>query len=213
MAPLVALMALSATVGCAGSNPDPKSAVQARQSGEELFNKGRAAFLHRDHARAEQYLKMALDDAYEPRETVTLLIQVCLADSRVRGALNYAEPFLLQHPREDALRFLVATLQLSLGHNDDARHQLERLIHHNPEYADAYFLRGQLRMSDMEQGAKRDLLHYLELAPRGRHAAEVRSLLADIDLARPAPTRVIAAISPSPQGLEVSDAAETSLTK
>jgi tetratricopeptide (TPR) repeat protein len=103
-----------------------------------------------------------------------------LASSRLRAALDYAEPYLRQHPEQDALRFLVANIHAGLGQSEQALAELERLLQNNAAFDQAYFLRGTLLFDRDGDGAIEALRAYLDLAPRGAHAAEARSRLSEL---------------------------------
>lgn len=186
---LAILFALS-NGACGGATKAPQAPVHQAPGGEEAFVKGREALLRGDHTRAEQYLKLALDEGYAPESTVLLLVHACLSSSRFRAALNYAEPHLQNHPEDRALRYLVATVQLGLGHREGALRQLNLLAEQAPEYADTYFLRGAAHFHGGDVGAQRDFERYLALAPNGRHSAEVKSMLTDIRLANREPKKL-----------------------
>jgi Flp pilus assembly protein TadD len=186
LAPALLLAALCG--GCGGAAASAEAPTQQTPSGAESFQQGKAALLRGDHTRAEQYLKIALDQGYQTDETVLLLVHACLSGSRFRAALNYAEPHLLSHPEDKALRYLVATVHLGLGHQDEAMRDLNLLSEQAPEYADTYFLRGVARWQQRDVSAHLDFEHYLALAPAGRHAPEANSLLSDIRLTRKDPS-------------------------
>lgn len=186
----VAVFVALSSGACGGAEKAPEVPVQRAPGGSEAFHKGRQALLRGDYTRAEQYLKLALEDGYAPRQTVLLLVQTCLAGSRFRAALNYAEPHLQNHPEDKALRYLVATVHLGLGHKREGLRQLNLLAARAPGYPDTYFLRGAARWDEGDPAAEVDFERYLSLAPEGRHAAEVRSHLSDIRLAQNEPQQL-----------------------
>ncbi|NOY89746.1 MAG: hypothetical protein GXP55_00960 [Deltaproteobacteria bacterium] len=180
---LSALFALLGVVGCGGIGagdqariPDPLADVPAR----DLFARGRVLVVHGDSIRAEQYLTAAMDRGYPEQEAMPLLIRACVSSSRLSSALGYAEPYLRRHPRDWSLRFLVATLQQGLGRTERARANLEQVIVDAPEAPEPEFVLAMLLRDDLslDDEARPLLERYLELAPRGRHAAEVRAALA-----------------------------------
>jgi hypothetical protein len=103
-----------------------------------------------------------------------------LASSRLRAALDHAEPYLRDHPEAETLRYLVATIHLALGQREAARLELQQLLRRNPEQADAHYLMGVLSADAEPALAREHWRQHLELAPHGDHAAEVRSLLAEL---------------------------------
>jgi len=179
----VAIAVASLLAGCgAGSGPivaAPNANPDSRDAAV-LFANGREAAERGDAIRAEQYLSLALARGYERSVIIPLLLQVCIAGSHLRAALNHAEPYLRQHPDDQRLRYLVATIHLGLGQREEARTNLEQLLRANPDYADAHFLLGVLESEEDESEARVHLLRCLELAPNGEHAPEVRGRLSEM---------------------------------
>ena len=169
--------------GC-GAAGEPKvaapSASADTRDAAAFFADGREAADRGDAIRAEQYLSLALAQGYEPSAVVPLLLQVCIAGSHLRAALNHAEPYLRQNPDDQKLRYLVATIHLGLGQQEEARTDLEQLLRTNPDYADAHFLLGILESDSDENEARSHFLRCLELASKGEHAPEVRSRLSEM---------------------------------
>ena len=165
----------------------PQSAGDAsRQEREELFRLGRRAAARGDSVRAEQYLSLAIERGYPKDRALPVLLQVCLGGSRLRAALDHAQPYLDQHPNQDALRFLVANIHLGLGQNNQARAELDTLLRRSPRFEEALFLRAVLGMSSDAEAARTDLRSYLEVTPHGLHAAEARSRLSELAVREPA---------------------------
>jgi len=169
--------------GC-GAAAEPKvaapNASADTRDAAAFFADGREAADRGDAIRAEQYLSLALAQGYQPSAVIPLLLQVCIAGSHLRAALNHAEPYLRQHPDDQKLRYLVATIHLGLGQQEEARTDLEQLLRTNPDYADAHFLLGVLESDGDENEARSHFLRCLELAPKGEHAPEVRSRLSEM---------------------------------
>ena len=122
-----------------------------------------------------------------------LLLKVCLSSSRLRAALTHAEPYLRDHPEDDALRYVVAIVHMGLGKTAEARLDLIELLHHDEQNADAHLLLGILDSRTDVISARDHFRSYLALAPHGDHAGEARSRLAelailDAERARPAKT-------------------------
>lgn len=145
-----------------------------------LFVQGTAAAARGDGVRAEQYLTLARDRGYPAERVLPALLKVCLGSSRLRAALDYAEPHLRQHPEQDALRFLVANIHVGLGQPDEALAELGRLTDRNPRFERAYFLRALLLAERDAPAAIEALRTYLDLTPRGEHAAEARGRLSEL---------------------------------
>jgi len=164
--------------------PDPIADVE----GQQLFDAGMRLARTGDLLRAEQYVKGAMERGFPVERALPTLLKICVAASRLNAALRYAEPHLRDHPMDYRLRTLVASIHLGLGNLDDAEVHLEEVIEHAPSDAPAYYLLGMLHREQYGDplAGEAYLERYLELAPNGAHAAEVRNMLR-----RRAPTRRI----------------------
>jgi Tfp pilus assembly protein PilF len=156
----------------------PESAPYERA--EDLFQAGRNAAARGDTVRAEQYLSAAVERGYDRGKALPLLLRVCLSSSRLRAALTHAEPYLRDHPEDDPLRYVVAIVHMGLGDTDAARLDLSELLRHDQRNAEAHLLLGILDSRTDTASSREHLRAYLDLAPRGRHAGEARSRLAEI---------------------------------
>ncbi|HVJ14758.1 MAG TPA: tetratricopeptide repeat protein, partial [Polyangiaceae bacterium] len=85
-----------------------------------------------------------------------------------------------EHPEHEGLRYLVATIYVSLGQNESARLELEQLLTTRPDNPDARYLAGVLAAETDSDEAREHFRRYLDVAPRGRRAAEVRSRLSEL---------------------------------
>jgi tetratricopeptide (TPR) repeat protein len=218
----LAALSLSGS-GCgAGAAPAVNDVTDAaaNRDAAELFRQGQRAAEQGDTVRAEQYLSMAHDRGFDASKLLPSMLRVCLSSSRLRAALNHAEPYLREHPNDRSLRYLVATIHLGLGQLDDARIDLNHLVSNDSNDANAYYLLGVLESGANVQVALAHFRRYLELAPRGEHAVEVQSRLKDlsvrIDLYRsrvlPESTRaqqvepaIASPFAPKTQPMEVAD--------
>ncbi|MEM9068504.1 MAG: tetratricopeptide repeat protein [Myxococcota bacterium] len=146
---------------------------------ERLYNHGTALAGRGDLVRAEQYIVAAIERGYSREEALPTLLQVCVAGQRHAAALRHAEPYLRDHPDNWSLRYVVATLHLGLGRVSRAQSELEQVIEDAPQEANPYYTLGTMYRDQMqdEEEATRWFNRYLELAPRGDHAAEVRRWL------------------------------------
>src|SRR5690606_3275268 len=135
-------------------------------AGADLYQRGLALPEAGDYVRAEQYLTSAIARGYPEAEALPPLIQVCIASSRLRSALDHAEPYLEPHPDAWSLRYLVATIHRGLDQPAEARAALERVIADAPEQPDAHYLLGILLRdhTDDRAAAVRHLARYLVLA-------------------------------------------------
>ncbi|HJV90896.1 MAG TPA: carboxypeptidase regulatory-like domain-containing protein [Holophagaceae bacterium] len=67
------------------------------------------------------------------------------------------------------------------GHTKEAREQVDETLRIDPKYADAYYLLGLLELGDGRMGPGRVAFQkYLELAPTGKKAGEVKEILKGI---------------------------------
>jgi len=178
---IVALSLGLAGCGAAAGPHDevPKAGVNG-QSAASLFTEGQAAAERGDNVRAEQYLQLSIQRGYDRRVALPVLLSACVSSMHLRSALDHAESYLLEHPEDDGLRYLVATIRIGLGQKDDARIELERLLRRSPDDADAHFLLGVLYTDFDVAGAAEHLRRYLAIDPHGRRAAEAQNRLSDL---------------------------------
>lgn len=180
VAALCSILGLIACTSSAQVGSPPET--RPKDSSVELFSKGRSAAEQGDTVRAEQYLTMALEQGFDQKKILPLMLKVCLSSSRLRSALNHAEPYLREHPRDQGLRYLVATIHLGLGQVNEARIDLHHLLQQSPANADALYLLGVLESGINGEAAARYFRRYLELDPQGEHAAESQSRLTDLSV-------------------------------
>jgi tetratricopeptide (TPR) repeat protein len=178
----LAALILPACGASAVPAPTDASVEASNRNAAELYHRGEQAAEQGDTVRAEQYLSMALDRGFDEKKVLPIMLRVCLSSSRLRAALNHAEPYLREHPNDKGLRYLVATIYLSLGQLDDARIELNHLLRLDAKNADAYYLLGVLESGSNAQQAPAPFRKYLELAPQGERAVEVRSRLTDLSV-------------------------------
>ena len=158
-----------------GPKNDPLDDVAPR----ELYETGAVLAQQGDLVRAEQYLEASIERGYPEDEALPLLVEVCVRASRLRAALEHAVPYLRRHPRDWRLRMLVATIQMALSEWSSARVHLEKVTGQVPAEAPAHYLLGVVE--DETGDVVASIPHfrrYLELAPEGEHAEEVRAILA-----------------------------------
>ncbi len=175
-------------IGCGGlqaereAMPDPLDGVEA----QELFDRGVALGRRGDAVRAEQYVSAAMDRGFPESEAIPYLVKICAASSRFNTALNYAEPYLEEHPEDWGLRLVVATMHLALNNRGRAQAELERIVREEPEQPTPYYLLAVLHRDAHANhaDARPYFARYLELAPEGEHAEEARSALQDIEITR-----------------------------
>jgi Tfp pilus assembly protein PilF len=175
---LLALVMGALLMGCA--RRPPHSAADRSEptlSGAELYRTGCAYLASGDYTRAEQYLASALRAGHDAPETMRALLSATVRGSRLRSALSYAEPYLVAHPRDVALRQLVASIHLALGQLTLAERELAQVLRMDEARPEAHYL---LAVVLERRGAPERLTalaRYLELAPDGPHAEEARAAL------------------------------------
>jgi Tfp pilus assembly protein PilF len=166
---------------CAGSRDslrpppdhDPMNDVQGRQ----LFDQGIALARSGDLVRAEQYLASSITRGMAEERVLPLLLEVCVAASRFRAAVSYAEPYLQRHPQAWRLRFLVATIRVGLNDSMAARRDLEEVLRAREDHAEAHFVLASMLREHFNDpaGADPHFRRYLAIEPTGAHADEARS--------------------------------------
>lgn len=170
--------------GCvSGPRPDPNTPVEkAKCPSAELVVQGRRAASRGDAVRAEQYLAMALEQGADSRQVMPVLLRACVKSSHLRAALNHADPYLLDHPDDDSLRYLVATIHLGLGQVTSARRELGLLLQRNAQNSDAHYLFGILDTATDSESAR----GHFELAQANskdqEQRIEIQSRLAELRL-------------------------------
>jgi predicted Zn-dependent protease len=168
LASLLASACAASTVNAARAPETPIGvAHRLAADGERFARQG-------DLVRAQQYLASAWhSDDSDPRILRTLL-HVCLGASRLRVALSYAEPYLLRHPHDWPLRYVLASIELGLDRPERARSELLRVVEDAPTEADAYYLLATLSRAPQ---ASTFYAQYLALAPEGNYASVARDAL------------------------------------
>lgn len=179
-----ALLLLSVSaVACAshrqGHRGTPPTDPIAAVSAAELRTRGLAFARVGDLTRAQQYLGAAQLKGFDSRIIVPELVKICVAASRLRAALLYAEPYLERYPGDVGMRYVVGTLHLALGNLRRAASHLDGALQPGDLMIDAAFslalaARGDGRRDDVQ----RHLEHYLRVRPQGRYATRARRILA-----------------------------------
>jgi len=155
----------------------------ARISADQLRARGLAFARRGDLTRAQQYLSAAKLKGFDERIVVPEIVKICIAASRLRAALAYAEPYLQRHPDDTGLAYVAGTVELALGRVQEARVHLRGALHSDPAMLDAAF---SLAMIAKDEGhsdmARQHLQHYLERQPAGRFATRAKRLLAALEV-------------------------------
>jgi hypothetical protein len=142
----------------------------------------RSAAQRGDSVRAEQYLALAIDQGADRRRVMPVLLGACLSSSHLRAALNHAKPYLLDHPEDDALRYLVATIHLGLGQLVAARQELGLLLQRDGGNPDAHYLLGILDAAVSIESARAHFLEAIAHSKDTEQKTEIRSRLAELSL-------------------------------
>ena len=180
------LIAAILLVACGNASiPDgrqPSTARDEQRSTVELVSNGREAASRGDAVRAEQYLSLAIEQGADRRRVMPLLLEACLKSSHLRAALNHAEPYLREHPEDDALRYLVANIHVSLGQFVPAKRELGLLLQKNPRNPDGHYLLGILESRTDLDAAREHFVATVEFTRDEDQRIEVRSRLAELTL-------------------------------
>ncbi|MGE3630992.1 MAG: tetratricopeptide repeat protein [Sandaracinaceae bacterium] len=179
---MLALIVLLAACGASQSSrtattsEDPLDSI----SGEELFRRGLLLTRAGDFVRAEQYFAASMRNGQPEEQVLPALLRACIEGERFAAALQYAEPYLAQHPSQWSLRLLVATIYMGLEQHARAIQELERVIRDAPdEPPEAHYFLAVIyrdRLEDFES-AYTHFQRYLELAPEGPHVEEAQAAL------------------------------------
>ena len=164
---------------CAHPSVAPRGPEPA--PGAAAMSRARTALDAGDSVRSEQYALLALRQGHSEHEVIMPLVRACLASSRLRAALLYAEPYLRKHPQHVGLRYLVAAIELALGHPERARRELQRVSARRPELPEPYYLDGVIARDAFGDApaARAQFQRYLAREPDGAHAAEVSAWLSE----------------------------------
>lgn len=172
--------------GCAGGPKlgpaSPASDAKDSRPASELVARGREAALRGDAVRAEQYLSLAIENGADRRVVLPMLLQACLRSSHLRAALNHADPYLLEHPEDETLRYLVATIHLGLGQVVPARRELGLLLQRRESNPDAHYLLGIIESTGNVEAARIHFLAVIKYSNDEEQKIEVQSRLAELTL-------------------------------
>ena len=176
----VVIAALSA-VGCGGAlnasktnaGPSPlKDPALLAQQGEAFAANG-------DFTRAQQYYAAAIAAGAKSRAILPHLLKACIASGDLRLAAEYAENELARNPDDAHLRFLTGALQAQIGNRPSARKHLVQAAKELDKDAKVQFSVATFFRDEMHDRVEADpyFRGYLNLAPKGEHAAEARGSL------------------------------------
>jgi tetratricopeptide (TPR) repeat protein len=203
------LLLVCAACGHAAAGPEETAPVDPVNdvAAEELFQRGVTLAQNGDLIRGEQYIGASILRGYPEERALPVLLKVCIAASRLRIAIGYAEPYLARHPNDWSLRLVVASLYLGLDDAVKARRQLEQVLSTKPDEAEPHYLMAIVLRDEVgdPEGAAEHFQRYMALAPDGPHAEEVAHALDRIHVVLPSPIPE----QPSSEAEEESQPAET----
>lgn len=172
-----------AATGCANSTSggalnEGIATMRSESKPAELERRGEAFAAIGDMTRAEQYFAAALKAGGDAGALVRRLIAVCVADGRYPVALEYAEDYLRNHPRDVEVRYAAATVHAALGDVEGALQGLRSVIAERPTLADAHYAVAQIEKGEGDvMAADASFRRYLALVPKGERADVARANL------------------------------------
>jgi TolA-binding protein len=169
-----------ASIGCGpATNAEKAQADMAtmhkEQTSDKLLDRGRGFAAIGDTTRAEEYLEAGAD----PKETLPILLQVCVQTGRYRSAIQHAENHLRRHPDDVRTRFVLGTLQAAVGDAKEAHATLKVVVGRRPNDSKAHYALAVLARDGENDVVTADqhFREYLRIEPNGDHAEEARASL------------------------------------
>ncbi len=134
-------------------------------------------------AKAEPMLIKAFERNPKDQNTLVYLLELCSAKQDVEGTKKYQAALdALVGPRPE-LAYNQGVELYNANKLSEAKPFLQKAITIKAEFAEAYYLLAMCEYAEMNlKGTKTNFQKYLELAPTGKHAAEVKAMLADPSL-------------------------------
>ncbi len=134
-------------------------------------------------AKAEPMLSLAYESNPKDQNTVVYLLDIATAKQDVEGVKKYQAALdSIVGPRPE-LAYNQGVELYNAGKLGEAKPFFLKSIGVKGDFADAYYLLAMCEFSDNNlKGTKTNLQKYIELAPTGKHAAEVKAMLADPSL-------------------------------
>jgi tetratricopeptide (TPR) repeat protein len=97
---------------------------------------------------------------------------------QAKKAAALAERAIALHPDGDGAMVLLGNCELDQGNTSAAQAWADKAISANARNADAYLLKGAvLQQKDQTAEAKKFYQKYLDLAPNGKYAEDVRTIV------------------------------------
>lgn len=179
------LLVAMATPACMSTqqsrrNPPPADPI-ASVAASELRSQGLDFARAGDLTRAQQYLAAAYAKGFDEQIVLPEIVKVCVAASRLRAALLYAEPYLDRHPGDAAMSYVVGSIHLALGNLQQASAHLEGALQPGVFVDAAYSLAVAESRQGQVQSAREHLQIYLAKSPRGLYASRAKRLLATLE--------------------------------
>jgi Flp pilus assembly protein TadD len=142
------------------------------QMGQEFAHKG-------DLMRAAQYMAIAFERGHDPKRVVSALMNVYVASSRFRDAIDLAERRLVQDPYDWRLHVVAGALCLSVREDARALDHANKALQSEPNDASVHYLMAVVQRDAVRDPAKARVhfARYLELDAKGEHAPEAQAFL------------------------------------
>lgn len=134
-------------------------------------------------AKAEPLLVKAYELNPKDQNTIVYLLDIATAKQDAEGVKKYQAALdTILGPRPE-LAYNQGVELYNAGKLAQAKPHFLKSIEVKADFADAYYLLAMCEFSDNNlKGTKTSLQKYIELAPTGKHAAEVKAMLADPSL-------------------------------
>jgi tetratricopeptide (TPR) repeat protein len=134
-------------------------------------------------AKAEPMLIKVFERNPKDQNAIAYLVDLSSAKKDVEGSKKYQAALdALLGPRPE-LAYNQGVELYNAGKLGEAKPFLQKAITIKAEFAEAYYLLAMCEFAEMNlKGTKTNLQKYLELDPAGKHAAEVKAMLADPSL-------------------------------
>lgn len=134
-------------------------------------------------AKAEPMLALAYKSNPKDQNTLVYLIDLATAKQDAESVKKYQAALdVILGPRPE-LAYNQGVELYNAGKLGEAKPFFLKSIGVKADFADAYYLLAMCEFSDNNlKGTKANLQKYIELAPTGKHAAEVKAMLADPSL-------------------------------
>ena len=118
-----------------------------------------------------------VDDRTEARVG---LARVQLQKKAAADAVATLTPAIADDPQAPEARYWLARADADLGEGEKARNQAQKATELDDHYSDAFLLLGDLSKADKKDKARAAYARYLELAPNGAQAKQVKKNLASL---------------------------------